>query len=134
MIHNYPGFKNASGIIPFLINHIPYHTRYFELFAGSAQLYFHKKKALKLNRLTEIDPDVCQKLVNICPEGTVINCSAQKLLQSETFSDSSDFIYLDPPYPICSLKHKKKYYRYVMSDQDHIDLLKLPSLQETLIE
>jgi len=61
-IENYPGAKRNSGILQFLINNIPEHTRYIEGFAGSAQLYFAKKPAIEGNCLIEIDEITFQQL------------------------------------------------------------------------
>lgn len=57
----YPGAKTGSGMIQFLINHIPHHTRYFELFAGTAALYLAKKPAAIKNVLTDIDIRVVKR-------------------------------------------------------------------------
>src|SRR5579863_917743 len=97
MISNYPGAKNGSGIIPFLINNIPYHEMYFELFAGSAQLFNYKKKA-KRNVLNDIDKSVYKDLQSWAG-AEIFNWDWQNVINTYDFN-REDFIYLDPPYPM----------------------------------
>lgn len=122
----YPGAKTNSGIIQFLINRIPYHTRYCELFAGSAQLCKHKKPAAIKNVLCDIDDRVAKQLQMQMGDRVdvyrfaALDFIAQAGMKSFT---RSDFMYLDPPYPFISRRNGKKYYRYEMSDDDHVQLL-----------
>lgn len=142
MIKNYPGAKSGTGIIQWLINNIPFHDRYFELFAGSAQLYYAKQPA-ETSILNDLDLKVCKSY-----PGTnhtyIFNNSATDLLKKPDYPtrvrvkgdifvygleylfknlSRADFIYLDPPYPFSSRRSGKKYYQHEMTDSDHVQLL-----------
>lgn len=45
MSKTYTGSKNGNGVAQWIINKIPLHTNYYELFAGSASIYFKKRTA-----------------------------------------------------------------------------------------
>lgn len=123
----YPGAKGNSGIIQFFINKIPYHTRYFELFAGSAQLFRHKKPAGK-NYLNDIDKKTLQKLQDsLKGKGNIIfsqwNVHRFFHIFGHTFT-RNDFIYLDPPYPKEDRRSGATHYKFEMLDQEtHLKLL-----------
>lgn len=107
------------------------HTRYFELYAGSAQYFFNKRPA-KFSLLTDIDQNVCSRLnalaydLNLRLNTTEIKCcNAINELRSWHFIPT-DFIYLDPPYPPSSRRNPdKKLYKFEMSYQDHEKLLSI---------
>jgi len=121
----YPGSKTNSGIIQFLINRIPYHTGYYELFGGSGALCKEKQKAAIRNVICDIDSKTIKRYENSYPvwmDAYVLN--AIDVLQDKAFNFlRSDFIYLDPPYPFDSRRSGKKYYRHEMTDADHVQLL-----------
>lgn len=129
-VRNYPGAKSGSGIIQWLINNIPYHLRYYELFAGSAQLYRAKTKA-KLSVLADIDQNVVVRLVNEtkiieCPGNKIITGSFFDVIKDINFQAGVDFIYLDPPYPKSSRRSERPIYNHEMlEDSEHEKLLKL---------
>lgn len=120
----YPGAKTNSGIIQFLINNIPYHKRYFELFAGTARLFFEKQPAIDGNFLTDLNQDIVNYLTGNVPAGTfVLKCSALDLIDQNIFT-RSDFIYLDPPYPAKARRNGKAYYKHeLITETDHVQLL-----------
>lgn len=125
--NNYTGSKGADGMCEFLINHIPVHKMYFELFAGSAQL-FQKKLPAALSILTELDEIQCDKLrfLHIAASYDVINTNAIDYLRNYKFDSSIDFIYLDPPYPASARKSTRPLYKYeMMDDASHIELLEV---------
>jgi DNA adenine methylase len=117
----YIGSKNGNGVIHAIINNIPAHTRYFELFAGSAAVFHNKKPAL-FNYLSEINPSQADKLKASITSAIVKNVSALSVIDTFVF-DGSDMIYLDPPYPFSSRRSGKKLYAYEMTDDDHLQLL-----------
>jgi len=101
LLQNYPGAKTNSGIIPFIVNQIPYHWRYFELCAGSAQVFRHKRRAI-VNYLNDLNPIVIAELFSVFGiEGEAIRYSTLPVLHLlPMFAfNRQDFIYLDPPYP-----------------------------------
>lgn len=125
ILNNYPGAKTNTGIISFLINNIPYHKRYFELFAGSAQLYRHKLIS-DLSILADIDTNVYDALMQdeelifeLGQDLRIYNQSFDKILDAYILSFSqNDFIYLDPPYPKTARRSGKKYYKHEMLELD----------------
>lgn len=110
-------------MLQFLINRIPPHTRYWELFAGSAKLFF-AKKAAEMNCLNDINYFVWHRLDKLCGTRTCIVTSdhAADIIKKMPFTNE-DFIYLDPPYPISTLGSNKLPYDFILHDADHIVLL-----------
>lgn len=127
----YPGAKTNSGIIAFLVNEIPHHDRYFELCAGSAQLFRNKKRAA-YNHLNDINPLVIGELFSsFGHEKETIRYSTlplNELLPHFSFS-RRDFLYLDPPYldppyPASARRSGAAIYEHEMLSEDmHADLL-----------
>lgn len=126
-LKNYPGAKSGSGIIQWLINNIPYHLRYFELFAGSAQLYQAKKKSKK-SVLADIDKCVIDTLkrttdIHFLMQDDAICGSFFEVINFFEFTHE-DFIYLDPPYPKSSRRSERPIYKHeLLEDGQHKDLL-----------
>jgi site-specific DNA-adenine methylase len=123
----YPGAKTNSGIIQFLVNDIPYHHRYFELCAGTAQLFKHKERA-RYNYLNDINQDVVNKLAHLYSNTSGhIHYTSMPLVdyfRYRTF-EKNDFIYLDPPYPASARRSGASLYKHEMlNDDDHVQLLK----------
>lgn len=130
----YPGGKNQSGTFQKLINIIPPHSIYLELFAGSAAIY-NNIDTCSLSILMDIDPIVCANLSKIVrPGAIIINHDAISFLKCSvdliTFLHDIGhcvFMYLDPPYPFSVRKSVDPIYKYEMSDPQHVELLKLIS-------
>ncbi len=120
----YTGSKNGHGVMQAIINNIPGHNRYFELFAGSASVFMAKKPA-SFNYLCDINPDLVSELVKYMPPGKHISlktASAFSVIESFPFQ-GDDFIYLDPPYPFSSRRSSSKIYKHEFTDADHYRLL-----------
>lgn len=122
----YTGSKNGSGVYQAIINNIPPHKRYFELFAGSASVFFNKIPA-NYNYLAELDTTQClelQSIITTIPgiKAIIKNVNALAVIDIFDFT-SDDFIYLDPPYPFECRKTKKDLYKYELTDSDHVKLL-----------
>lgn len=126
----YPGGKNQAGTYQKIINIIPPHDMYFELFAGSAAIA-QNLCASSFRLLIDRDIDQVLSLKKCMPPGTVILCADS----IEWFKNSVDlinflydaghgiFMYLDPPYPISSRRNQREIYKYELSDHKHLDLL-----------
>ena len=131
-MNSYPGAKANSGIQQFLINNIPYHDRYFELFLGSGALFFSKKRAAR-SELSDINMDCVRDVQSRVPQREVFRTvslggiDAITVLKDErgikTKFTRNDFIYLDPPYPFECRRSQRPLYKHEMTDQDHIDLI-----------
>ena len=123
VLQGYPGAKNNSGILQFYCNNTPLHTTYHELFAGSAAYYFFKRPANN-SVLADIDGNVCKILKgSVNSNDVVLNCNTLDLLDISVYS-SSDFIFLDPPYPESARRSGNSIYRNEMlQDEIHLRLL-----------
>lgn len=127
ILNNYPGKKSNTGIIQFLINNIPVHDKYYELFLGSGNLFLNKRPA-STNILADIDKNVIDEHLtnNYAPATRLYNCSYKAFLAASQIEwyNRNDFFYLDPPYPESARRNGKKYYAHEMlSDAEHLDLL-----------
>lgn len=122
----YPGQKNIPGVYQKIINQIPKHTVYYELFAGSAQIaklltVRDPKHKIYLN---DIDTAVNTQLY-LVPGATVTNKNALDLIQSKTIvsAGKDTFIFLDPPYSHDTRPNNTSLYNFEMSTADHEQLL-----------
>lgn len=124
-VKSYDGGKNGSGVYQTIINQIPPHRRYFELFLGHGAILRHKLPAL-VSIGIDADPRTVETMVSAV--GHVPNCFIQvgdafTVLERGNFLPS-DFIYLDPPYLMETRSWKGKLYRHELSENDHIRLLR----------
>jgi len=123
---NYPGGKNGNGAYQHIINLIPPHRVFIELFGGSAPISRYKRPADE-NYIVELNTAAIDE--NNYPAGSIVinNCSIS-LLRSNYFPACKDtFIYADPPYLFSTRSHKAKIYKHEFTDTDHSDLLQLLS-------
>jgi site-specific DNA-adenine methylase len=129
-ITTYPGGKNGSGTYQQIINQIPKHDLYVELFAGSAAIYKNKLPAAN-SLLCDIDGSVIPYLKSISSPGTIVlNCDTVQginifvsLLNVLHTAGTAVFCYLDPPYPFEARKSQNQLYNYEMDNSGHIALL-----------
>ena len=113
-----------------LIEMIPPHERYIEVFAGGASMFFRKKK-VKWNVLNDLDNDIVNLYICVLKEFEELKLSRNKLqnvtIENFDFKElvnryeprKEDFWYLDPPYVVAE---KKGYYRNIFNEQSHIAL------------
>lgn len=124
---NYPGGKNGSGTYQRIINQIPPHKYYYELFLGSGAI-LAKKKPAAASVAIDLDPAAIQAWeidppVNI-PNLHLHNRDAIQYLKENLYRMTPDcFVYLDPPYPISSRSSQREIYNCEMTDDQHRDLL-----------
>lgn len=120
----YPGGKGASGNVQAIINQIPPHKIYVELFAGLAAV-FRAKRPAPASTLVELDSDVCEKLRAAMDDRAVVaNESAFDFLERWGGAMSAEtFVYVDPPY------HPDTWpggiYRHELTAVDHARLLSM---------
>lgn len=126
----YKGGKNGNGTYQTVINQIPPHDIYAELFAGSAAIFFNKLPAA-ISILCDKSGLQCKKLINKIEPGIIV-LNSDTVAAIEVFVTLFNvlhscgqriFLYLDPPYPMSSRKYQKQIYTHEMSDKDHIALL-----------
>lgn len=100
---------------------------YYELFGGSAKLFFGKKPA-SWSLISDIDESVYQWYQEVSKTRPDVLCTKRSAIEILTCGDfrfdENSFVYLDPPYPFLSRRAGKKYYSHEMSDDDHVQLLK----------
>lgn len=125
---SYPGGKGAEGAAQAIINQMPPHEIYVELFLGSGYVLRTKKPAL-VNIGVEIDPDVVEKFTKKMPPEVIVEnrCALEWLTEcmSKTEREKIDMlIYADPPYMPATLKSRQRY-KYKFTEADHHELLRL---------
>lgn len=123
-MRGYPGHKNIDGVFHTIINNIPFHEEYFEIFAGSgviANKLFDNGWSGTAMHINDID--VCITAKYKYPGLSVItNKPAVQLLAVPPGSTAKKFFFLDPPY-LLDTRTSKSLYNCEMSDSDHVQLL-----------
>ena len=127
---SYPGGKNGSGVYQTIINLMPPHRVYMELFLGAGSIMRHKKPA-KINIGVDMDEMAVQSFASrtVKNDGagsesfTIKNDDAFRILREYDFK-GDEFVYLDPPY-LHETRTKKNLYNHELSDEDHMTLLEL---------
>ncbi len=123
----YPGGKNGAGTYQRIINQIPPHDLYVELFSGSGAILRHKRPA-RLSHAVDLDAGILARLSEAVPRNTTLDqMDAIDFLLGFRFSASLAasskavcFIYTDPPY--LNTKSPVKY-RHKMTPEQHAELL-----------
>jgi len=142
---SYPGGKNGSGVYQAIINQIPPHSKYIELFLGGGSIMLNKLPAA-FNIGVDIDNSVLVNFIQLPAfeklrdeltgdghryryDFEFRTMDALQYLQLIA-DDKSVFIYVDPPY-LGSTRNNRKYYKHeFMSQEQHQDLLsRLSSFQ-----
>jgi DNA adenine methylase len=134
--NRYNGGKNGSGTYQQIINCIPEHKYYFELFLGSGAILKNKIPA-DISICMDMDQEVINSLdITFCKPGCIYKCgdaisfleSSSDLLQLIHETTGKVFIYLDPPYPFFTRVSKARLYKYELADCSHLRLLKICSI------
>jgi site-specific DNA-adenine methylase len=123
---NYPGGKNGEGVAQWIINQLPPHQRYIELFAGSGAVLRMKRPA-RSSIAIDIDPAVVamvSSLVLTMPAVTVICGDAISYLR-KLRCGTETLIYADPPYLGFTRRSTRDIYRFeFLGEKQHTGLLK----------
>ncbi len=124
-LQKYPGQKEIPGVFHKIINEIPKHTNYYELFAGSGAIAkLLMKKATANYHLNDIDFNVTRELSKTYPNAAVTNLDIQQVLKTLAgILDKNCFIFLDPPYKHETRPGNQELYQHEMTDDQHIQLL-----------
>ena len=122
-LDKYTGHKNIDGVYQKIINQIPAHEFYYELFAGSATIFaklHHEGRGL----LNDINPKVVKLLKEKFPNATVIEENIFELVQYKflVLQIRESFVFLDPPY-MHETRTDLNLYDNELSDLDHVKLL-----------
>lgn len=122
-LSRYPGGKNGAGVFQKIINVIPAHTTYVEVFAGSAAIY-RRKAAAASSILLELDPAQAELLTKEIPGATVICDDGLDYIDERLDDDLTGwFFYIDPPYLHSTRKDTTQYGQYELDDQSHWHLV-----------
>ncbi|MDD4888293.1 MAG: DNA adenine methylase [Phycisphaerae bacterium] len=134
------GGKAGNGTYQWIINQIPPHGLYIELFAGDAAILRRKRPAMK-SIAVELDPGAAARLggkqSQISPpiRATleVVNaCATEWLRQFGPTLRADSFIYADPPYPLGTRASHHRY-EHELTDRQHLALLELLRAQSCMV-
>lgn len=127
-LKNYSGNKSISGLWQFIINRIPPHSIYYELFAGSATIAKKLNDSPAVKYIIDCNAGVLDTYICTDPSKEKIICAdALQIIPTLLQNDKNTFIYMDPPYRFVCRRSTKRLYKYEMTDVQHIDLLRLSS-------
>ncbi|MCP4153039.1 MAG: DNA adenine methylase [bacterium] len=129
----YPGGKASPGTKETIINLIPPHDSYIELFLGGGAIFRNIKRAPYTIGL-DLNPEVIVAWERVSPPGVRIlqKCGVEcleKILKKQDLPHlvklyQKTFIYADPPYPMSSRSTTKRIYgEYEWTDQQHLRFL-----------
>jgi len=126
---SFDGGKNGDGVYQAIINQMPPHKRYVELFLGSGAI-MRRKRPAETNLAVEIDPvtfAAAKTELSSLPALTMFNECALKWLRSNwglTSSTPDTLIYADPPYLQSTRSCQRDLYRYEFGlEWQHTSLL-----------
>lgn len=125
-LDKYTGHKNKAGLYQKIINQIPKHNIYAELFAGSASIFDLINVPASLSILNDIDAEVhkllCQKYLEF--EVTLWNRNGIHFLSKmQPIWEVDTFVFLDPPYLHETRPNGTNLYKHEMTKSDHVQLL-----------
>lgn len=120
----YYGGKNH--IFRGIINLIPEHERYVELFAGSAAVARHLARRNAEALVVELDKEQAAKLRLELPGHRVLNEDAIALLArlGPTWGRET-VVFADPPYPLKDRRDTRHRYRCELDEEQHQELVRL---------
>ncbi len=121
----YTGNKSAPNLANNILSIFPPHSRYVELFAGSAQIAQKKKHVDNTLLVDKYVSAIPQSFVTTMPGIVVIQGCAIQWLRDNNTDMVDTLIYADPPYIISERLSKKKLYKFELTDQNHIEFLNL---------
>ena len=124
----YPGGKSGSGVYQQIINQIPPHDVYVELFLGAGAVMRFKRPAecsIGIDADGDVVADWNEFGENIPPGGTVRRGDAISFLMSYDWQ-GGEFVYLDPPYLFDTRAGRKRIYTCEFGTiAEHVELLRL---------
>ena len=128
--NKYEGGKNGSGTYQQIINLIPEHKFYFELFVGSGAIYRNKLPAA-ISFLSDMDQKLIDSWINENIPGAIFQkmdaiCFLEtSIILINLLHDIAGkvFMYLDPPYPFFVRRSNSNIYKYELTNEQHQRLL-----------
>jgi DNA adenine methylase len=125
-LDNYTGCKKVNGLYQKIINQVPKHTIYAELFAGSGAIHSLFTVPAETSILNDIDSEVYKLLhEKYCNERVILRnkCAIQFLKQMQSIWKKEVFVFLDPPYHHSTRPLATELYKHEMNHSDHLQLL-----------
>lgn len=125
-LDNYTGHKNVDGLYQKIINQVPKHSIYAELFAGSAAVYSKFTVPAATTILNDINPEV-YKLLYLKYFNSKVKLwnrdAVQFLYKMQPIWKDDVFVFLDPPYHHDTRPLATELYQHEMTHFDHLQLL-----------
>jgi site-specific DNA-adenine methylase len=119
----YNGGKNAGGAFQTIINEMPPHNNYIELFLGSGAVMRNKKPA-KENIGVDLDGSIIDRF-DYPGQMKFKKQNCLDFLKNSALPGNIDtFIYADPPYLFETRKSQRPIYKYEFTKDEHARLLK----------
>lgn len=120
------GSKAASGAYQALIAAMPPHDTYLEGFLGTGKILRTKPPAARSVGI-EVDPDTLAKLWSTYDgEAELIEGDCLAFLRTFDYKAAGRvFVYLDPPYLLCTRTSRRRYRFEFSSATEHEELLRL---------
>ncbi|HEX8266086.1 MAG TPA: DNA adenine methylase, partial [Pyrinomonadaceae bacterium] len=138
---SYPGGKNTHGVYHTIINQIPLHLEYVELFLGSGAIMRQIKhsgynvigvdadrKVIEAFKTCAPDDFKAQFKPDFIPKLKLVNSCALDWIRENRkwIKERHPFIYCDPPYLLSTRKCKEPIYRHEFwTEEQHAELLEL---------
>lgn len=126
----YPGGKEGAGIWQRIVNLMPPHASYVELFAGGGAVLRHKEPAPHSEAL-DVDAVALAELERRYRElGHSLpimfsNVDALEWLRAARHLTGDTLLYADPPYPLSVRRSDRVRYARELTDEEHVELLEL---------
>jgi DNA adenine methylase len=125
-LDNYTGHKKVNGLYQKIINQVPKHNIYAELFAGSGaicSLFTVLAETVILNDInSEVHNLLCEKYRD---ENVVVwnRDAVEFLYKMQNIWKKNVFVFLDPPYHHSTRPLATELYKHEMKHIDHLMLL-----------
>lgn len=122
---NYPGNKKINGFYHKIINQIPKHKTFHEVFSGKAaisKLLLEKGSDAAIH-LNDLDIDVLEELIFEVEHANISNVRALEYIKKLKAAGTDEVAFMDPPYLHSTRPYSTKLYKHEMTDADHKQLL-----------
>ena len=115
----YLGQKTVVPLKANILSLFPSHSRYFELFAGTAEI-LRSKKPCEYSAVVEISDSLVRGDNNIYPpSAVVIHDCAISFIDKLLPEPIDTLVYCDPPYIISERSSKQSKYKHELTDEQH---------------
>ncbi len=125
--YRYRGGKNRDGVYQTIINQLPPHDIYGEIFLGSGAITRRKRPAIVSIGMDDDAMAIARFPANSIPNLTLLNMDALAWLKTEGRKlGRNALLYVDPPYLGITRRQKGKLYRKEFKTKEqHTELLEI---------